>query len=556
MKRNKYFIFFLVLCFAFSISSNFAYAAENQGKMIKDKAFIVKEYPNFPEKFLDKVTEIYNSKKLQPEYLARINDWIVEYNMNDYLIKMYLEFEDKGGEYPEHDSGSILTLNGIELPDHTEPEVEPIKVGSVIGEFKRTSEKYRVYGRDIVDGILPYNDIPVYHIDGGDEAYICVEDLEFCGYQHIWDAKNRISSFNYNGKTFKGLSAQKLQSGKIYGSDIKIIIGEGEYRAYNIGGYSLVRALDLIHQFDVEIKEIAKTAETVKVSLPHCKVMLNGQELTAIDNAYPPIVYHNVTYLPMAYNYAGFLGLKSEWYPEKKYKGTGVLFVGASGESLPELKIYPASTPNKVDTDAYTATVADYNIAVNTIFEKRFIDNKEEAHPILNFRDVTYFPLTYYFAREEFGWQYQWSAENGLEIDSRNAFRPVLPSEDITFDLPWPNITEYCYNNSYYIAYPTSTTWNTYEFTVGKKGEGEKEYSLESQLEKASDKTESGEDVVYSFAWWYYDENVRAYTPPYISGNVFYISAKRQYSDTKSDIVDIRIDLDTGKVISEKLSNY
>lgn len=44
----------------------------------------------------------------------------------------------------------------------------------------------------------------------------------------------------------------------------------------------------------------------------------------------------------------------------------------------------------------------DYQIAVNTVVKSEFLDNSAEPYPLLNFRGVTYFPLTWRFAVEEF----------------------------------------------------------------------------------------------------------------------------------------------------------
>ena len=38
--------------------------------------------------------------------------------------------------------------------------------------------------------------------------------------------------------------------------------------------------------------------------------------------------------------------------------------------------------------------------------------------PLLSFQDVTYFPLTWRYAVESFGWDYTWDAKNGLRIIS------------------------------------------------------------------------------------------------------------------------------------------
>lgn len=45
----------------------------------------------------------------------------------------------------------------------------------------------------------------------------------------------------------------------------------------------------------------------------------------------------------------------------------------------------------------------------------------DETWPIFNYNGVTYFPLTYRYAYDSFGWGYQWDSENGLRIDTTTA---------------------------------------------------------------------------------------------------------------------------------------
>ncbi len=67
-------------------------------------------------------------------------------------------------------------------------------------------------------------------------------------------------------------------------------------------------------------------------------------------------------------------------------------------------------TPN---IGQYEATIAEFPIYVND----KNINNFMEEYPLLLFRDVTYFPLTWRFAVEEFGWSYYFDTTNGLVIN-------------------------------------------------------------------------------------------------------------------------------------------
>jgi len=71
-------------------------------------------------------------------------------------------------------------------------------------------------------------------------------------------------------------------------------------------------------------------------------------------------------------------------------------------------------TPNAAK---YTATVASGTIRVN----ETLIDNDAETYPLLVFREITYFPLTWAFCVDEFGWKYSYTHETGLVISSADS---------------------------------------------------------------------------------------------------------------------------------------
>ncbi len=85
---------------------------------------------------------------------------------------------------------------------------------------------------------------------------------------------------------------------------------------------------------------------------------------------------------------------------------------------------------NSKNARKQTARIADGKITVNG----KVIDNSKEEFPLLVFRDVTYFPLTWRFAVSEFGWDYRFNQQEGLVIDN-DKVKPENPEEkqwDIT----------------------------------------------------------------------------------------------------------------------------
>lgn len=134
-------------------------------------------------------------------------------------------------------------------------------------------------------------------------------------------------------------------------------------------------------------------------------VTLNGQ---AIDNRaarYPLLLYKNITYFPMTYHLCRFLGVEAVW------DGTsGTLSISCSGVNAP----YVADTGGTGRRGAVSVTRVNYSVAVNGIPA----DNSQAVWPLINYDGITYFPLTWQFAVDAFGWQYAWDTQNGLRINS------------------------------------------------------------------------------------------------------------------------------------------
>ena len=154
-------------------------------------------------------------------------------------------------------------------------------------------------------------------------------------------------------------------------------------------------------------------AASVSVTLPNFNVYLNGTKVENSSRQYPLIVYNDITYFPMTYFDCRFLGL------ETAYSLQAGLDINKTGVAGP-YNDYATSVKNPQKA---TARTADFAIRVNG----KSVDNKKEQYPLLLFKDVTYFPLTWRFAVDEFGWDYHFSNERGLEINSIKTVTPTVP---------------------------------------------------------------------------------------------------------------------------------
>lgn len=150
--------------------------------------------------------------------------------------------------------------------------------------------------------------------------------------------------------------------------------------------------------------ERAEAASSVRVSLPTFKVSLNGVNIENSYRLYPLIVYNDITYFPMTYFDSRFMGLESIW---DLSTGLKIIKTGANWN----YEKYESTVKN---SSTYYAQIAQFKIAVNG----KTIDNSKEEYPLLLFRNITYFPLTWRFAVEEFGWKYTFNQNDGLVINS------------------------------------------------------------------------------------------------------------------------------------------
>ena len=137
------------------------------------------------------------------------------------------------------------------------------------------------------------------------------------------------------------------------------------------------------------------------------KVTLNGQVIDNKNAKYPLLTYSNITYFPMTYHLSRFMGVETDWNNAAKS-----LNITAGGTQ----SAYVAET-GKAQSGSVSVTPANYKISVNGAP----INNREEKYPIFNYGGITYFPLTWAYAVDSFGWSYQWDAENGLRIDTASA---------------------------------------------------------------------------------------------------------------------------------------
>lgn len=155
---------------------------------------------------------------------------------------------------------------------------------------------------------------------------------------------------------------------------------------------------------------------TVQVSLPDFDVKLNGNKVDNLYRQYPLLVYKDITYFPMTWYDSRLLGLTTDWSQEK---GLSITKDQVASSYVP----YKTNTVNK---NSMKATIPSNDITIN----HNKIKNAAEQYPLLSYNDIIYFPLTWRFAHDEFGWEYDWDNAAGLFIQSDNPQLNTVPLPD------------------------------------------------------------------------------------------------------------------------------
>ena len=152
--------------------------------------------------------------------------------------------------------------------------------------------------------------------------------------------------------------------------------------------------------------------EQVVATIPTFPITLNELIFDNNDYAqYPLLVFRGITYFPMTYYQSRLLNLAANWTADD-----GLVITKGNAETPKEFQ-YEAPASNRNQSNQM-ASIVNAKVIVNG----NVIDNKSEPYPLLLFRGITYFPLTWRFAVDEFGWSYSFDIVSGLSIRADNFF--------------------------------------------------------------------------------------------------------------------------------------
>lgn len=147
-----------------------------------------------------------------------------------------------------------------------------------------------------------------------------------------------------------------------------------------------------------------QAAESAVVTLPDFAVTLNGVTVDNVNRQYPLLVYNGMTYFPLTYDDSRFLGLETGWTEE----------AGLTVERTNVSAVYKEALAGS-NSRSLRAQTVDFPVTVNG--EKVQADG---TYPFLDFRGVTYIPLTWHYCTELFGWEQHFDKTEGLVITADN----------------------------------------------------------------------------------------------------------------------------------------
>ncbi len=126
----------------------------------------------------------------------------------------------------------------------------------------------------------------------------------------------------------------------------------------------------------------------------------------SVDNRYveyPLITYKDITYFPMTFDLCAQLGLVCGYESEK-----GLFITREYVDYYPETPKPFGDKATNYYKKLYDAQIPTYPVYLNGVY----IDNEKEEYPLINFRGITYFPMTWRFAYEELNFNIEWSEKD------------------------------------------------------------------------------------------------------------------------------------------------
>lgn len=149
-------------------------------------------------------------------------------------------------------------------------------------------------------------------------------------------------------------------------------------------------------------------AKSVNVELPNYNITFNGELINNEKSTYPVIVYKGITYFPLTWDYCAALGIEATW--------DNNIGLSVNKQILSDyVAIKQDLNGQNFKTQKLVAYYPEFIIKIND----QKIDNENEEYPLLVYKGITYFPMTWKYAVNYFNLKTDWDNQTGFKIDTK-----------------------------------------------------------------------------------------------------------------------------------------
>jgi len=140
----------------------------------------------------------------------------------------------------------------------------------------------------------------------------------------------------------------------------------------------------------------------VDAQIAVAQLRINSEIVDGRRALYPLLTYREITYVPLTWNLCRALGLQTG------FTMTGPHLSVKANPSIPIIALIqdtlPSTSADRVPGTRIQASIVNYMVTIG----EETIDNATQVWPLLNYADITYLPLTWYFIHDLLGLSYDY----------------------------------------------------------------------------------------------------------------------------------------------------
>jgi len=148
------------------------------------------------------------------------------------------------------------------------------------------------------------------------------------------------------------------------------------------------------------------SSNNIVATIPNYSIKINNTWIDNQSRKYPILSYKSITYIPLTYNVCSALGISSNWS-------------SARGLSLTRGNKATYTEP-VIEYDIFAYNLSGKNVPVtlpgNMTVNGTWFANAQQEYPFIEYRDITYMPLTWNNVYYQFGLSMTWDPTTGLSL--------------------------------------------------------------------------------------------------------------------------------------------